>query len=204
MKTNKTGLTKKLAKKVGIAQKDAKIVINTIVEVITNSLKEEKPINATRSTIITKLAESGSFTKKDSKIFLEGFLDVIIESLKDKKGNFELDRLVQITGFGNFSTVIRKGRDFKLPKDKNGNQAEGHTEDRLVVKFKRGSGLKSTETNVFTEGARIQLTGFGTFSVRFKKGTTYSLKAKGELREGVSEDKNVVYFKTSESIYKQK
>lgn len=61
-------------------------------------------------------------------------------------------------------------------------------------------GLKAEGTLV--EGNKVQITNFGTFTVKMRKGKKWSLKDRttGILKEGVSEDKLVVTFKAGKGL----
>ena len=86
-----------------------------------------------KATLIETLAEKANLSKKQVEALMDSLLKTIMDTIK-KGGE------VTLTGFGNFSARVRKGREGINPRTK-----ETITiPPTKVVKFKAGKVLKDT------------------------------------------------------------
>lgn len=85
-----------------------------------------------KAALSAAIADKVGITKKQAEEMLDAMVDIIIKGLKN-------DQEVTITGFGSFSSFVRKGREGVNPQ----NPAEKiQINPTKVARFKPGSTLK--------------------------------------------------------------
>lgn len=86
----------------------------------------------TKAELVEKLVESHELSKRDAKDLVENFFEEIIQALVE-------NRLVKLSGFGNFATRDKRSRPGRNPKTGEPREIKA----RRVVTFRGGQKLKA-------------------------------------------------------------
>ena len=83
-----------------------------------------------KSHLIDVIAKEAGLSKSTAQVAIESFIKNVSLALQN-------DESVRLSGFGTFSTKVRKAREGVNPKTR----VSIHIPERTIVKFKAGKGL---------------------------------------------------------------